>query len=149
MMPKNDKLPPVDLVASFNAMNKGTLMEQIGIEYLEVKEGYIHARMPVDERTRQPLGILHGGSSLALAETLGGFGSSLLVDLEKQEVRGAHMSANHVRSAKSGWVYGKASILHHGRNTHVWNIDIIDEDGLLITTCRLTNFIIAKPKVRK
>ncbi len=63
-MPKNDKISPIDLVAAFNAMNKNTLMEQIGIEYLEVKEGYIHARMPVDERTRQPLGILHGSSSL-------------------------------------------------------------------------------------
>ena len=125
-MSKKENPPIIDLVAAFNAMNKGTLMEQIGIEYIEVEEGYIHARMPVDERTRQPIGILHGGSSLALAETLGGFGSSLLVDLEKQEVRGAHMSANHVRSAKSGWVFGKARILHHGRNTHVWNIDILD-----------------------
>lgn len=137
------------LLEEFNALNKNTLMEQLGIEYLEVKQGYVYARMPVDKRTMQPNGILHGGASLALAETLGGFGSSIMIDRSKQEVRGSHMSANHVRAAKAGWVFGKASLLHHGRNTHVWNIDILNEDQLLVTSCRLTNFIIAKTKTAK
>lgn len=127
-----------------NAMNRNTLMEQLGIEYLEVAEGYLKAKMPVDNRTRQPMGLLHGGASLALAETVGSFGSALLVDLEKIDVRGAHMSANHIRSAKDGWVYAEARIMHRGRNTHVWNIDILDEEDKLVSSCRLTNFILPK-----
>jgi 1,4-dihydroxy-2-naphthoyl-CoA hydrolase len=127
-----------------NAVNKNTLMEQIGIEYLEVTEGYLRARMPVDNRTRQPMGLLHGGASLALAETVGSFGSALLVDLKKIDVRGAHMSANHIRSVKEGWVFAEARIMHRGRNTHVWNIDILDEEGQLVSSCRLTNFILPK-----
>ncbi len=136
---------PNSSISELNAMNRNTLMEQLGIEYLEVKEGYVAARMPVNERTKQPMGILHGGSSLALAETVGSLGSAFIVDLDKNDVRGSHMSANHVRAAKNGWVFAKANIIHRGRNTHVWNIDIEDEDGQLVSTCRLTNFIIAKP----
>jgi len=131
-------------IEELNALNKNTLMEQLGIEYLEVKDGFVYARMPVNEKTKQPMGILHGGSSLALAETLGSLGSAFIVDLDKNDVRGSHMSANHVRAAMSGWVYAKAVIIHRGRNTHVWNIDIFDEYQQLVSTCRLTNFIIAR-----
>ncbi|PKP53159.1 MAG: thioesterase [Bacteroidetes bacterium HGW-Bacteroidetes-1] len=127
-----------------NATNKNTLMEQLGIEYLIVEDGFVRARMPVDDRTKQPMGLLHGGGSLALAETVGGIGSTMIVDLEINDVRGSHMSANHIRSAKDGWVYAEARIIHRGRNTHIWNIDILGEDGQLISTCRLTNFIIPK-----
>ncbi len=134
-------------IAELNAMNKNTLMEQLGIEYLEMKEGYVYARMPVNEKTKQPAGILHGGSSLALAETIGGLGSAFLVDLKKNIVQGSHISANHIRTAKNGWVFAKAVIIHRGRNTHVWNIDIFDEEDQLVSTCRLTNFI--SPKERK
>jgi 1,4-dihydroxy-2-naphthoyl-CoA hydrolase len=127
--------------AELNAMNKGTLMGQLGIEYLELWDGFVHARMPVDERTKQPMGILHGGSSLALAETVGSIGSAFIVDLQKYDVRGAHMSGNHVRAVSKGWVHARANIIHRGRNTHVWNIDITEEDGQLVSSCRLTNFI--------
>jgi uncharacterized protein (TIGR00369 family) len=92
----------------------------------------------------QPMGILHGGSSLALAETIGSLGSAFIVDLDKHDVRGSHMSANHVRAAREGWVFATATLLHEGRNTHVWNIDIKDENEQLVSTCRLTNFIIAR-----
>lgn len=119
-------------------------MSNLGIEYLEVKTGYVYARMPIDERTVQPSGILHGGSSLALAETLGGVGSLLLVDAAEYDVRGSHVSANHVLGGKGDWVYGKATIIHQGKNTHLWNIDIFDQQEKLISTCRLTNFIIKK-----
>jgi len=136
-------------IEELNALNKNTLMEQLGIEYLEVKDGYVCARMPVNEKTKQPMGILHGGSSLALAETIGSIGSALIVDLEKNEVRGSHMSANHVRAAKCDWVYAKAVIIHRGRNTHVWNIDIFDEADQLVSTCRLTNFIIARESKKR
>ena len=140
---------PNSTIETLNELNKNTLMEQLGIEYLEVKDGFVYARMPVNEKTMQPMGILHGGSSLALAETLGSLGSAFIVDLEKNDVRGSHMSANHVRAARLGWVFAKAVIIHRGRNTHVWNIDIFDEDDQLVSTCRLTNFIIAKDGRKK
>jgi 1,4-dihydroxy-2-naphthoyl-CoA hydrolase len=131
-------------IADINKINRGTLMEQLHIEYLEVGDGYVKARMPVNERTKQPMGILHGGANLALAETTGGLGSALLVDLEKFDVRGSQISANHVGTAHTGWVFAEAKILHQGKNTHVWNIDIKDEEGRLVSSCRLTNFVIAR-----
>ncbi len=134
---------PIDLT-KLNSINKGTMMEVLGIEYLEARQGYLKAKMPVDERTYQPARLLHGGASMALAETLGSVGSAIMINLEEYDVRGSQLSANHIKSAKSGWVIGEASLLHRGRNTHVWNIDIKDEDGKLISTCRLTNFIIKK-----
>jgi 1,4-dihydroxy-2-naphthoyl-CoA hydrolase len=135
---------PNSSLAELNAMNRNTLMEQLGIEYIEVTLGFVHARMPVNEKTCQPMGILHGGSSLALAETVGSLGSAFMVGLDIHDVRGSHMSANHVRPARNGWVYAHARIIHQGKNTHVWNIDITDESGQLVSTCRLTNFIIAR-----
>lgn len=137
----------IDLNTSLDELNNSnqkTLMQQLGIEYLEKKEGYIKARMPVDERTRQPLGILHGGASLAFAESLGGLGSVLLIDQNKYEVRGVTINANHLGTAYKGFVYGVAQIIHRGKYTHVWNIDITDENDRLISICRLTNMIIEK-----
>ncbi len=119
-------------------------MGHLGMEYLEVAEGYVLARMPVDHRTLQPAGILHGGSSLALAETIGGLGSVLLVDFSLFDVRGAQVSANHLRAGTGNWVFGKATLIHRGKNTHLWNIDILDEQNQLISSCRVTNFIIPK-----
>ncbi|HOI31563.1 MAG: PaaI family thioesterase [Bacteroidales bacterium] len=127
-----------------NQMNANTLMAQLGIEYLEIRSGYVRASMPVNENTMQPMGILHGGSSLALAETLGSLGSAFMVGLDEYEVRGSHMSANHVRAGRKGKVIGEAKIIHQGRNTHLWNIDIKDEDGQLVSSCRLTNFILPR-----
>lgn len=131
-------------IEELNASSHKTLMQQLGIEYLEKREGYIKARMPVDERTKQPMGILHGGASLALAETIGSVGSALLIDLNKFDIRGANINANHVGAISSGWVYGEAEIIHKGRYTHVWNITIKDENGRLISVSRLTNMIIKK-----
>lgn len=124
-----------------NQLNKGTLMEQLGIEYLEAKEGFIKGRMPVDERTFQPYKILHGGATIALAETLASIGSALIVDTEKYLVKGQNVTATHVRSASSGWVYGEAELIYRGRTTHLWNVDIKNEQGKLLSTCRLTIFI--------
>lgn len=131
-------------VEELNKLNKDTMMEYLHIEYLEAGDGYIKARMPVNERTKQPTGILHGGASITLAETIAGLGSAIIVDLNRYEVRGSQVSANHVGTAYSGWVYADARIIHRGRNTHVWNIDIKDEKGRMVSTCRLTNFIIRK-----
>jgi 1,4-dihydroxy-2-naphthoyl-CoA hydrolase len=127
-----------------NAINRDTLMGHLGMEYLEVREGFVLARMPIDYRTLQPAGILHGGSSLALAETIGGLGSVLIVDNSKFDVRGSQVSASHLRAGTGNWVYGKATLIHRGKNTHLWNIDILDEQDQLISSCRVTNFIIPK-----
>ncbi len=131
-------------IEDLNNLNKNTLMESLGIEYLEMGDGYVKARMPVDKKTLQPMGILHGGASLAFAETIGSLGSSLLIDLEKYDVRGTSLTANHVKSVSNGYVYGYAKIIHRGRYTHVWNIDVKNENDDLISSSRLTIMIIEK-----
>lgn len=127
-----------------NNFNDNTLMSQLGIEYLEIADGFVKAKMPVDHRTMQPMGILHGGASLALAETIGSMGSALMVDLSKFDVRGASISANHVGSIREGFVYGNARLVHKGKYTHVWDIVITDENERRISISRLTNMIIKK-----
>ena len=133
----------MDLVEKMNALNKGTMMETLGIEYLDIKEGYVYARMFVTQALSQPYGMLHGGASMALAESIGGVGSAYYCDIDKYVIRGMQFSANHVKAAKVGtYVYATATIIHKGRQTHVWNIDIKNDNEEIISTCRLTNFII-------
>ncbi len=131
-------------IEKLNQLNKGTMMELLQIEYLEIGDGFLKAKMPVDKRTFQPDGILHGGASLALAETVAGLGSALIVDLKVFNVRGAQVSANHVGTAKKGWVVAEGRLIHRGKNTHIWNIDIKNELGKLVSICRITNFIVKK-----
>ena len=124
-------------------LNEGTMMETLGIEYIDVKEGYVCARMMVRPDLSQPYGMLHGGASMALAESIGGVGSAFYLGIDNYIIRGMQMSANHVKAAKVGtYVYATATIIHKGRQTHVWNIDIKNEDEELVSTCRLTNFIL-------
>jgi len=131
----------ISTIDRLNQLNKNTMMEPLGIEYLEAEQGYLKAQMPVNDNTKQPNGILHGGANLALAETVAGLGSAMMVDMEKYNVRGAQVSANHVGTANSGWVYAEGKVIHKGKNTHVWSIDIKNEDGKMLSTCRITNFI--------
>ncbi len=114
------------------------MVEHIGIEYLAVGEESIKARMPVDERTRQPAGILHGGASVTLAETLGSVAAFLCIDPSRTRPVGLEINANHVRSVSSGYVYGVAKPIHIGRSTHLWEIRITNEDGKLVCIARLT-----------
>ena len=130
--------------AVINAMNTGTMMEVLGIEYLAAEEGFMKARMPVDHRTRQPVGLLHGGATIALAETLASVGSALLVNREKYNVVGQSVTASHIRSVRDGWVIGEARTIHQGKTTHLWNIDVKDEAGHLVSTCRITMFVVKK-----
>lgn len=132
---------PLDLL---NKTNKNTLMEQLGIEYTELSKGVIKGQMPVDHRTLQPVGILHGGASLAFAESLAGMGSTLLIDLKKFISVGSQVSANHVGMAVKGVVTGEARIIHQGKTTHLWNVDIKNEEGKLVSSVRVTNLIIKK-----
>jgi 1,4-dihydroxy-2-naphthoyl-CoA hydrolase len=131
-----------------NATSKGTLMEQLGIEYLEVKEGSVKAKMPVDKRTKQPFNYLHGGASIALAETIASLGSAVLVDLEKNDVRGAAVNTNHIGAVTRGFVYAEAKLIHRGSITHVWDIEIKDQGGYRISVSRITVITIPKQSAK-
>jgi len=121
-----------------NAMSKDTMVECLGIEYTEIGDDFLKARMPVDRRTHQPLKMLHGGASVALAETLGSVASNVLIDRSKQYCVGLEINANHIRSINKGYVFGTAKAIHLGRKTHVWDIRITDEQDNLISVSRLT-----------
>ncbi|WP_026694638.1 hotdog fold thioesterase [Peribacillus kribbensis] len=121
---------------------KDTLMESLGISILEQSPGYVKASMPVDERTRQPFGLLHGGASVALAETAASLGGYELVDKETEAVVGLEINANHIRGKREGTVYAEASVLHRGRTTMVWEIKITDEQAKLICISRCTLAVI-------
>lgn len=125
-------------------LGKGTLSEVLGMEFTEVGEDFIRASMPVDHRTKQPYGLLHGGASVALAETLGSVGSALIVDSSKYICVGLEINANHLRSARQGKVIGTAKPIHIGGKTHVWEIRIEDELGKLVCISRLTVAILSK-----
>ncbi len=136
------KKVPIDKI---NALNKGTLMEQLGIECVELGEDYIVATMPVDQRTHQPMGLLHGGASAALIETIGSMGSVLLIDVEKYAPVGVEVNANHLGGLRTGKVRGVGKIIHIGKRTHVWQVDISDEvSGKRICTGRLTVMIVER-----
>ncbi len=129
---------------NLNAMNNGTLMQHLGIEYTELGSDYICGRMPVDHRTKQPAGLLHGGASAALAESLGSIGSVLMTDPETQAIVGIEINANHLRKVKEGYVYGKATLVANSRKLHVWEIRISDERQRLVCLSRLTVMVIEK-----
>ena len=120
------------------SMSAGTMAEYLGIEWVEVGENFVKAKMPVDQRTKQPYGLLHGGASCVLAETLGSVASALVIDQSKAYCVGLEINANHIRSAKSGFVTGICMPLHLGASTHVWDIKIYDEREKMICVSRLT-----------
>ena len=124
--------------------SKNTLMETLGIEYVDVGEDFLIAKMPVNSRVHQPMGLLHGGASVALAESVGSAASMLFVDAKLYEVRGIEISANHLKSKKEGVVFATARIIHKGRRLHLWEIKITDEEDQLISLCKLTNMILPK-----
>ena len=115
-----------------------TLVGHLGIRFIEVGDDYLRATMPVDARTRQPYGVLHGGASVALAETLGSTGAASCIDNRRYQCFGQEINANHLRPVPRGWVIGRATPIHIGRSTQVWNIAIRDEQGNLICISRLT-----------
>src|SRR6202042_1670152 len=114
-------------VEDLNANRKGTLIENLGILFTEIGADFVRGTMPVDKRTVQPYGLLHGGASVALAETLGSMGASVCVDANEYQVVGQEINANHVRAARSGLVTGTARVVHLGGRTHVWSIEIIND----------------------
>jgi 1,4-dihydroxy-2-naphthoyl-CoA hydrolase len=132
MIPSHITLPQL------NQLSQGNMAEFLGIEYTEIGADFLCARMPVDHRTRQPMGLLHGGASVVLAETLGSVGSFCTIDPEKQYCVGLDINANHIRGVSGGYVNGRATPLHIGRTTQVWEIRITDEAGKLVCISRLT-----------
>ena len=128
---------PVSIDA-LNARSRGTLIEHLGIVFTEAGEDWVRATMPVDPRTRQPYGLLHGGASVALAETLGSVAGNLCVDIARETVVGLEINANHVRAMRGGVVTGTARALHVGRSTQLWEIRIENDEGKLVCVSRLT-----------
>ena len=134
----------VKSVEELNSGRAGSLIEHLGIQFTEITDEFVRGTMPVDERTRQPFGLLHGGASVALAETLGSMGATLCVDPREYQCVGQEINANHVRAALSGLVTGTARPVHLGGRSQVWVIDIVNDAGNLVCTSRLTIAIIRR-----
>lgn len=129
-----------------NSLCKNTMAEALGITFTEIGEKTLSGKMPVDNRTHQPMGILHGGASVALAETLGSVAAQMQVNPEKQACVGLEINANHVKSVRNGFVHGKASAVHIGRKTQIWEIKINNDAGDLVCISRLTIAVLDRAK---
>lgn len=125
---------------------KNSMVEHLGIEFTEIGENYLVATMPVDRRTHQPLGIMHGGASCVLAETVGSVAANACVDLEKNYCVGLDINTNHIRAIRTGWVTGVGKPFHLGKSTQVWGIEIFDETKKLISVTRLTLAVLPRHK---
>ena len=132
------------IIAMCNDFSKNTLMDTLEIEYIDAGEGFLVAKMPVNPRVHQPMGLLHGGATVALAESVGSAASFLFINSEKQEARGIEISANHLKSKREGTVFCTAKIIHKGASLHLWELKITDEEGKLISLCKLTNMILPR-----
>jgi 1,4-dihydroxy-2-naphthoyl-CoA hydrolase len=131
-------------VEELNAQRQGTLIGTLGILFTEIGADFVRGTMPVDVRTVQPYGLLHGGASVALAETLGSMGAAMCVDADEYQVVGQEINANHVRAARSGLVTGTARAVHLGGRTHVWSINIVNEAQKLVCISRITMAVIKR-----
>lgn len=129
-----------------NQISENTLMSTLNITYTDAGEDYLVATMPVNPSVHQPMGLLHGGASVALAESVGSAASMLYVNAEVSEVRGIEISANHLKAKRDGMVTATAKIVHKGRSIHLWEIRITDEKDNLISLCKLTNMVLPKRK---
>ena len=134
------------IVNMCNKYCENTLMSHLEIEFIDAGEGFLKAKMPVNSKVHQPMGLLHGGASVALAESVGSAASLMFVNTDHSEVRGIEISANHVKAKRSGMVFGTAKIIHKGSSIHLWEIKITDENDNLISLCKLTNMVLPKRK---
>lgn len=135
---------PEITLEKINNWRQNTMVEHLGIELTELGPDYLCGKMPVDHRTHQPMGLLHGGASVALAETLGSIAAQLQVDQTKYACVGLEINANHIKGVRSGYVFGKATPLHIGRSTQLWEIRITNEAGDLVCISRITMAVIEK-----
>jgi len=134
------------VLAQANAASKNTLMETLKIEMIDYGEDFLIAKMPVNSRVHQPDGVLHGGATAALAESVGSFASHIFLDTEAYFVRGIEITANHLKSIREGFVYAKATFIHKGRTTQLLDIRVTDEAGNLISVCKLSTITLPKKK---
>lgn len=135
-----------EMLLKANAACKNTLMETLNIEIIDFGDLTLTAKMPVNARVHQPDGVLHGGATAALAESVGSFASHIFMDTENQFVRGLEITANHLKSVKEGHVYAKASFLHKGRTTQILDIKITDDHDNLVSVCRLSTIALPRKK---
>ncbi|MBT8258506.1 MAG: hotdog fold thioesterase [Bacteroidia bacterium] len=140
------KLSREEMLEKANAVSKNTLMETLEIEMIDFGDDFLVARMPVNQRVHQPDGVLHGGATAALAESVGSFAAHMFVDTEKIFVRGIEITANHLKSVRSGYVFAKATFLHKGRTTQLLDIRVTDKDDNLISICRLSTIALPRPE---
>lgn len=140
------QLSKEEFLAKVNAVSKNTLMETLNIEIVDYGDDFLVARMPVTPRVHQPDGVLHGGATAALAESVGSFASHIFTDMEKYFVRGLEITANHLKSISEGYVYAKATFLHKGRTTQLLDIRVTDDADNLISICRLSTISLPKKK---
>jgi len=132
------------ILQRLNAIVPNTLMETLAIRYTDVGDNYLVATMPVTSKVHQPAGLLHGGATVALAESVGSTASHLFIDGAKEEIRGLEITANHLRSVREGMVTATAKPIHKGRTTHLWEVRIVDENDKLISICKLTTIVLRK-----
>ena len=132
-----------------NEISKNTLMETLNIKYVDAGKDFLVATMPVNPSVHQPMGLLHGGATVALAESVGSAASMLFINPELSEVRGIEISANHLKSKREGMVTATARIIHKGRSIHLWEIKIVDEKDSLISLCKLTTMVLPKRKIER
>lgn len=132
-------------LALMNGVVKGTLMETLNIEFIDAGEDFLTAKMPVDSRVYQPMGILHGGATVALAETVGSAASRMIIR-DGAIIKGIEINANHLKSVSTGYVFATAKVIHQGRTTHLWEIRVVNDQGQLISICKLTNIVLPKKK---
>ncbi len=140
------QLSKEEILAHANSVCKNTLMETLNIEIIDAGEDFLIAKMPVNSRVYQPDGVLHGGATVALAESVGSFAAHIFLNLEEVFVRGIEISANHIKSIREGNVYAKATFIHKGRTTQLFDIRITDDDDNLISVCKLTTITLPKSK---
>ena len=128
---------------ALNQQSKGTMVEHLGIEMMELGTDFVKAKMPVDHRTKQPMGLLHGGASVVLAESLGSMAANLCLDITKEYAVGLDINSNHLKSVRDGFVFGIAKPIHIGSKTQVWEIKIYDEKDNLVNISRLTMAVLS------
>ncbi|XOD66898.1 MAG: PaaI family thioesterase [Flavobacteriales bacterium Tduv] len=138
------KQDTTQVLKRLNEMNDNTLMKTLNITYTKVGPDFLSAQMPVESRVHQPMGLLHGGATVALAESVGSMLSAQTINHEKFHVFGLEIAANHIRSKKDGIIFAIASLIHKGKTTHFVQIEVCDEEGNLISQCKMTNIIIPK-----
>lgn len=138
------QLSKEDVLSRANMASKNTLMETLEIEMVDFGDDFLVARMPVTSRVHQPDGVLHGGATAALAESVGSFASHIFLDSQNLMIRGLEITANHLKSVKEGYIYAKATFLHKGRTTQLLDIRVTDEHDNLVSICRLSTISLTK-----